>query len=150
MSSSASRGITPSRQRDAVVVGATDRQGTEDRLDRLRPILHEDGLVPSPAGHSCRPIPGIGLQELPEQHRPDLVHGGSDGHLGGLQVPWGLLSAHDPADQAVDFPGNLRLDEREEVFFPSERALASSGSGRAAQIASLTAISLSLRARNSL
>ena len=46
---------------DAVVVGATDRQGTQDRLDHLRPILHEDGLVPSPARHSCSPIAGIGL-----------------------------------------------------------------------------------------
>ena len=36
-------------------------QGTEDRLDRLRPMLHEDGLVPSPAGHPCRPLAGIDL-----------------------------------------------------------------------------------------
>ena len=39
----------------------------------------------------------------------------------------------------------LRPDERAEAF-PSKRALASSGTGRAAQIASLTAMSLSLRA----
>jgi hypothetical protein len=103
-----------------------------DRLDLLA-----DGL-----GHS---LDLLGLDHDAGQGFEILT-----GHLGGLQVTWGLLSAYDPTDQAVDFPGDLRLDERAEVFFPSNRAVASSGSGRAAQIASLTAMSLSLRARNSL
>jgi hypothetical protein len=100
------------------------------------------------APHSA--VSGIGLKESSDQHRTDLQHGGSDGHLGGIHVPRGLIPAYEAADLPVDLLGDSALDERGGGFLPSGRAPGSPGSGRAAQIASLAAMSLSLSARNSL
>jgi hypothetical protein len=80
----------------------------------------------------------------------DAMHRGANGHLGGFQVHRGgqlVIAAQYPAEQAVYLLGDLPLEERREVFLGAERW---SGSGRASQMASLTSINFSLRARKRL
>jgi hypothetical protein len=78
------------------------------------------------------------------------MHRGANGHLGGFQVYRGgrlVIAAQHPAEQALYLLSDLLLEERREVFFGAERW---SGSGRASQMASLTSINFSLRARKRL
>jgi len=70
-----------------VVVGPLDRDGGEDREHRLAAILDELGVMPLAAGNARPAIPApVGVQQVLQHAAADLVHGGPDGQLGGLQV----------------------------------------------------------------
>ena len=135
-----------------VVVGPLHVDGGEHREDRLAAVIDEPGRVPLPAV-DARPAGAapVGVEQVLQHHAAHLVHGGPDGHLGGLEVevPEPLAILQGAGDEAVYFAPDLRVDRLDDFFFRRAASAPSVGTrtGRSAQIRSLSSRSCWTRAR---